>query len=372
MHRARTSVAISLLLLVAAACEPVVVTPSPEPSAPVSADPTTTPTPVPPTRRPDESGPPGVPEAVWTRLTPVGPPPPARFGHSWTVDPSAGLAYLFGGRAEAAPFDDLWVYDQGSDSWSAIATLGPRPGARSGHVAGWIDGLGLIIIGGRDADGTALADAWRFDPDTSTWTELSVGTASPAARSGGCTAIDPSGGLWLSHGLGEGPLADTWRFDATTSRWIEAPPTGETPTARSGAICWWTAGDGLALLGGSGSAGSTADAWILDDPATLSAEWTRAPIDASVAGRTDAAVVRHGDAIIVMGGIDAAGSARNDVVRIDLATLALEPFWTPSTGPTPRSGATLADDPAAERVLLFGGTTSGITGASDELWQLDP
>ena len=372
MHRARTSVAISLLLLVAAACEPVVVTPSPEPSAPVSADPTTTPTPVPPTRRPDESGPPGVPEAVWTRLTPAGPPPSARFGHSWTVDPSAGLAYLFGGRAEAAPFDDLWVYDQGSDSWSAIATLGPRPGARSGHVAGWIDGLGLIIIGGRDADGTALADAWRFDPDTSTWTELSVGTASPAARSGGCTAIDPSGGLWLSHGLGEGPLADTWRFDATTSRWIEAPPTGETPTARSGAICWWTAGDGLALLGGSGSAGSTADAWILDDPATLSAEWTRAPIDASVAGRTDAAVVRHGDAIIVMGGIDAAGSARNDVVRIDLATLALEPFWTPSTGPTPRSGATLADDPAAERVLLFGGTTSGITGASDELWQLDP
>ena len=373
MHRLRAWVAISLLLLVAVACDPEVVTPSPGPTDTLSPSPgAESASPGPPTSRPDESGPPGVPEATWTLLAPAGPTPAPRFGHTWTVDPAAGLAYLFGGRAANAPFDDLWVYDQAADRWSAIATLGPRPSARSGHVAGWIDDVGLVIAAGRDADDAALADAWRFDPEASTWSELITGPTRPGPRSGGCAAVDPAGGLWVSHGLGAGPLADTWRLDATTSRWTAATPNGESPTARSGAACWWTAGDGLALLGGGGAAEPTDDAWVLDDPTTSSAEWTRATIDAAIAARADAAIVRQGDAIVLVGGIGPDDAARNDVVRVDLVTLGVEAFWTRTSGPAPRSGAALVDDPAAERLLLFGGSTDGTSGASGELWQLDP
>ncbi len=373
MHRARASAVIlllPLLVLIAAACEPE--PPSPEPTGPPPPSATATATSSDrPSPRPDESGPPGVPEAVWTLLSPNGPAPGPRFGHTWTVDPSAGLAYLFGGHDATAPLDDLWVYDQTADRWSVIATVGSRPSARAGHVAGWVDDVGLVIAGGRDADDAPLADVWRFDPERSTWMQLSIGDPRPVARSGACSTVDPSGGLWITHGLGTAPLADTWRLDPTTSRWTAAKPTGDIPSARSEATCWWTAADGLALLGGHDGGTPQDDAWVLDDPETSSAEWTHAAIDVAVAARSAAAAARQGDAIVIVGGVGSDAIARGDVVRIDLETMAVEPFWTRSDGPAPRSGAALVDDPAAERLLLFGGATDD-SAPSGELWQLDP
>jgi hypothetical protein len=55
-------------------------------------------------------------------------------------------------------------------------------------------------------------------------------------------------------------------------------------------------------------------------------------------------------------------------LRLDAPTLDLAPFATGPTSPPPRSGATLIDDGARARLLLFGG--SDAAGMLGDTWEL--
>jgi hypothetical protein len=68
----------------------------------------------------------------------------------------------FGGKGPSGPYDDLWVYDTISNSWTEPKCEGTFPPAREGHAGTVIDGI-LWIFGGKSRLGSVLSDLWALD-----------------------------------------------------------------------------------------------------------------------------------------------------------------------------------------------------------------
>ncbi|MDQ3031982.1 MAG: hypothetical protein M3Y87_06165 [Myxococcota bacterium] len=106
---------------------------------------------------------------AWTRITPTGPPPAARYAHSTTaVIGPIGLIdslLVFGGTAGDEPFDDVHQLMGPWDApprWAPLAVEGLRPSGRSQHVALWDATRGrLLVIGGQDRTGSR-SDVWEL------------------------------------------------------------------------------------------------------------------------------------------------------------------------------------------------------------------
>jgi hypothetical protein len=366
MHRsAPFFVLIGLVAVLAVACRTDVVSPSP--SVAVASPPPSSGTPT-PTPTPSE---PLIGLATWTPLAPTGPGPSAREGHTWTADPSSGLAYLFGGQDDQGVLGDLWAYDLGADAWTKLSPAGPGPAARSGHAAVWVDGVGLVVFAGQSKSGAPLADLWAYDPDAGLWHQLAPSGDAPAARTGSCAAVGPDGRIWISHGsTGDGTAsADTWAYDPSADAWSDETPSGSGPVARFGHRCWWTADGRFVLYAGEATGGVALDElWALGKPGTPDAAWTRIEGHPPIP-RSQPAFDGSADPIVVVGGLGTEGAYLADVVTLDATTLAATTVGQSAEGPGGRSGAALVDDPAAERHLMFGGRDA--SGVLDQLWQLD-
>jgi len=307
--------------------------------------------------------------AEWTKVTPSGAGPSAREGQTWTVDPSSAVAYLFGGRG-SADLNDLWVYDLTADSWTRLAPKGVVPGARTDHVAAWIDGLGLVVAGGRSGT-KVLDDLWAYDPNANAWRTLTTSGSRPPARSGSCATVSPDGRLWISGGRAANGtyLGDTWSYDPGPSKWAKQPITGAGPAGRDGAACWWTSDGALALYGGrSATAPALADLWTLDGAAS-GGGWSEH--DAAGLPPRARAAAGGSQAIVAVGGLGTDDQPRADVTIFDPRSLAATTHGTSGaagSSPEARSGASLVDDPESERELVFGGR--GSSGPSSEVWAL--
>jgi galactose oxidase-like protein len=308
--------------------------------------------------------------AAWRELTPVGDRPPAREDHTWTTSSESATAYLFGGRtSDGAALGDLWAYDLTGNTWSLLP--GDGPPARFGHNAAWVDGVGLVIFAGQ-AGGTFFNDLWAYDPAARSWQQLPPGGAVPVPRYGSCAAIGPDGRLWISHGFTEGGqrFADTRAYDFSTGSWTDETPAGTAPVERCLHACWWTDEGMLALYAGQTTGtNSLGDLWWLtvgERPGTNS--WSEQGSAAELPPpRNLFAAARLDGATLVFGGqaLDRTDLADAWWLGDDGAARALA---TPGAAPPGRWGAELLSDPAAGRVLLFGGRDDD--GARNDLWEL--
>jgi hypothetical protein len=308
--------------------------------------------------------------ARWTAVSPATPGPDARSGHTWTADPSSAVAYLFGGRGSAGPLGDGWAYDLTADRWSQLQPDGERPAARFEHGAAWIDGLGLVVFGGRN-ESRVLDDFWAFDPSANAWRALEISGAGPSARAAACLALRADGQLWLYGGQrADGTAsAELWVYDPGPSSWMERAA-GDGPEARAGMACWWSADGRLVVHGGRTSASSApvGDLWAYDPDAGADGAWQDMEATGLVPrDRAAATTTSHGG--VVAGGIGADDAPLADVVVFDDQSLAATVLRPAPDGPTPRSGAALADDPEGERTLMYGGL--GADGPLGDLWALD-
>jgi hypothetical protein len=83
------------------------------------------------------------------------PPPPCnltRAGEDHTIVSAAGWVR----RSETGPSNEVWVLDTETLQWSRPTVKGQSPAAREMHAAVHVEGVGLVIHGGR-ADGGAVA-----------------------------------------------------------------------------------------------------------------------------------------------------------------------------------------------------------------------
>ena len=307
---------------------------------------------------------------AWRAIDATG--PGARWDHTLSADPESGRLILFGGRDSAgAPFGDTWVYTAADNAWTPVAGSAPSP--RFGQAAA-VDAANraLYLFGGQADGATFFNDAWRFDLDDLTWSEILTSDARPAPRYGTSAVLDDGGNVIVSHGFTfEGRFDDTWSLDPATGVWSDVSPAAETrPLKRCLHEAVWDPRAKRMLLYGGCSSGfgpcPQGDLWAFDPAART---WTELTPPAGPAARSNPTLLRDeaSDAIWLIDGLTEAGYAA-DFWTLDLAPA--DPFWSQvaqgANVPTPRAShdaAVLAGD-----VYLFGGF--GDAGPLADLWVL--
>ncbi|KAK7701884.1 Negative regulator of mitotic exit [Diaporthe eres] len=112
---------------------------------------------------------------------PPGKIPPARTNH--TMVTFNDKMYLFGGTNGFQWFNDVWVYDPASNSWSQLDCIGYIPVPREGHAAALVDDV-MYIFGGRTEEGADLGDLAAFRISSRRWYTFQNMGPSPSPRSG--------------------------------------------------------------------------------------------------------------------------------------------------------------------------------------------
>jgi hypothetical protein len=297
--------------------------------------------------------------------------PAARWDHTLSADPATGNLILFGGRdAAGAPFGDTWVYATGEQTWTPVAGSAPSP--RFGQaVAVDTANRALYLFAGQADGATFFNDAWRFDLDDLTWSEIPTGDARPSPRYGTSAVLDDAGNVIVSHGFTfEGRFDDTWSLDPKSGVWSDVSPAAETrPLKRClHEAVWDEAGQRMLLYGGCASGFGPCplgDLWAFDPAART---WTELTPPASPAARSNPALVRDdaAGAIWLVDGLTEAGYAA-DLWTLDLAQT---PLWSDvaqgADVPAPRASHDAAALDGA--VYLFGGI--GDAGPLADLWVL--
>jgi N-acetylneuraminic acid mutarotase len=364
--RATSLAAIALLALLAACGAPATSAPSratdgQSPSATESVRPTAAP------GAASTAAASGSAIGPWSRVRTSGSTPAAREDHTWTVDQTGRFAYLFGGRVGARVFGDLWRYDLPANRWTRLSPTGATPEARFGHTGNWVDGRGLVVWSGQ-AGSRFFSDLWAYDPASNRWRRLPAEGSVPAARYGSCASVGPDGRLWISHGFTQdtGRFSDTRAYDFGAGRWTDETPAGDVPVIRCLHDCLW-APDGRLVLYGGQTTGVRAigDLWTLKR-SNGSAAWMREQMPPLSARNLYAAAVLGGRTY-VFGGLPPSGARLADLWSLDLQSLVWSEL-SPGAGPSGRSGASLITDEARSRLLLFGGLTD--TGAVNDTWEI--
>ena len=225
---------------------------------------------------------------TWQRLAASG--PAARFGHAGAFDPAGNRLFVHGGAANESspPLADTWVLDNanglGAPAWRALSPAGTPPTARRFATLTHDPSSGrLVLYGGRDAEGAALADVHVLkDPagPAVEWTALLPATDGPAGRFAHTAAFDPATHRLLVYGGTNGGLeeglnyvfADAWLLTGANGlgarpEWVRIDG-GPAPAGRfSAAAAWSASANRLLVFGGANNklAAPPADLWILGD-----------------------------------------------------------------------------------------------------------
>jgi hypothetical protein len=184
----------------------------------------------------------------WRRVEGEAPDATARYAASY--DAARDRYIIHGGRFRDGTSGlytlrrKTWAFDFASSSWSLLSEDG-GPSVRAIH-AGVITGDRFVVYGGTGSkDGAAYGpvydETWVFDLATDTWTELDT-TGGPGGRIFHAMATDGADRVWLFGGGDEnaffGPFySDMWELDLSTNTWTElAGNTGRgVPEGRIGA-----------------------------------------------------------------------------------------------------------------------------------------
>lgn len=181
----------------------------------------------------------------WSQQTPAN-APPARTEHQMVYNPATQTVFLFGGRNQTTAFSDVWEYD--GVNWTQITVGSASPQARSLPALAFnpADDT-LLLFGGRSYNGAQLGDTWAFDPTTASWAFLPGG---PAARQAASMVYDPTqqrlvlvGGV---AGDGDTLFSDTWGFAA--GMWVAINASPPAPAVAYHTLIYDSNDDALILL----------------------------------------------------------------------------------------------------------------------------
>jgi hypothetical protein len=277
-------------------------------------------------------------------------------------DPRTEKLVLFGGRADAASFNDTWTYD--GKTWTKQSP-GNSPPARSEAAMAYDETIGSIVLyGGRDWTTTSVTDTWTYDGQT--WMQQHPATT-PHLMFPAMAYHSAIGKLVLvGTSMTTGGPPETWTYDGTTWTLQESKPDIWGP-ARP--IDYNAALKKILLY-------SPVATWTYDGTV-----WTKEPaapipfnkLTALPAMAYDPATLQT----VLFGGLGydyenragQAGPPINDTWTYDGTT------WTqqsPPTAPSPRYLAGMAYDPALNSLVLFGGAVSYGGQASPETWTYEP
>ena len=187
-------------------------------------------------------------------------------------------------------------------------------------------------------------------------------------RSDGCPIVDRDGTLWMIDGRGStgDAFGDVWRYPAGGGHW-EFVDLGRPAPARWGPACWLDPDGTVRLFGGQAGGTFFGDLWSVDIHGAGTGSWKQLGAESGIGPRSGAAAALHTDRAVIVGGVASTGAILDSIGIADVRDQAITQIYSTGPGASGRARATLIDDPAAERMLLFGGLTS--IGVSNEIWQ---
>ncbi|MEZ5963590.1 MAG: kelch repeat-containing protein [Planctomycetota bacterium] len=284
-------------------------------------------------------------QARWNQLSPTTSPTP-RAGMIAVTDGS--YAYFFGGLQGASTYaNDLWRFD-GSNWTDVTPGTGQLPPARDWYVTAYDTTRSrLVVFGGRDAAGSDLGDLWEWNG--STWQSIGA-TPAPSPRRWASMTFDPTINACILFGgrdnLSGVYLNDTWAWDGTS--WAQLSP-GTSPTPRGRQVSVYDSRRGRIVMFGGRDSAALGETWEF-----RAGNWTQIPT-ATVPGGTG--IYAFGltydpvrDRVVLFGGTTTGGTLAN-VWEFDGTD------WTNrgASGPVSRTGCALTFVPALGKSYLFGG-----------------
>lgn len=197
---------------------------------------------------------------TWSAIAPL-PASPRQYCAGFTL---LGKGYLFGGVDASGALNELWCYDPSLDEWQEKASL-PGEG-RYACVATGAGGSGQIVTG-MLASGVPTNEHWSYtgSVDNWFWSPPIPGPARHRAAYFSNTALVVAGGA-DANGTA---LADVWQYDIIfpTGDWLAGPPLPEPRIGARGVSGW-----NMVIGGASDGTSFHADAWVLNN-----GSWTSLP-----------------------------------------------------------------------------------------------
>jgi len=202
--------------------------------------------------------------------------PSPRTGHALAVgfrtSRGASRGVLFGGETTSGLLADTWIWQGEKMAWRRAATAWTPP-ARTGHAMAQVPNWGVLLFGGKQADGS-LADnvnlRFSFNGDSSGNWDFVQQNDNPSPRWGHAMVTDSLRNKVILFGgkAGTTVLAETWEFDPTAARpWKKRAPL-QSPPARFGLqLTFDEARARVVMTGGSGASSDSTfdDTWEWDD-----------------------------------------------------------------------------------------------------------
>jgi hypothetical protein len=204
---------------------------------------------------------------MWRAVDAAGPAP--RFGHGAVYDAAHRRMLIVMGQG-ADFFNDVWAFDLDQETWTELkandrSAMAPRP--RYGQSA-VLDAQGRVLISHGFSDQGRFDDTWAFDIAAARWINLTpTSGAKPLKRCLHALIYEPTSDRMIlfggcSSGFGPCPQGDLWAFDLKTTTWTELTPGGVTPAARSNtSLVYEAATRSLLLFGGKTERGPSAETW---------------------------------------------------------------------------------------------------------------
>jgi hypothetical protein len=119
---------------------------------------------------------------AWQEFRTTGQGPSGRYAHSANLL-AANLILVFGGFDSHSYFNDLYILDLTTRTWSLVEPMGDVcPPPRYAHSTTMV-GRQLVVFGGCGNDTQALNDLWIFDLESLTWINPTLSGVPPAQRS---------------------------------------------------------------------------------------------------------------------------------------------------------------------------------------------
>jgi hypothetical protein len=291
---------------------------------------------------------------LWTQKQDIGPSP--RWGHAMAYVAASQRVALFGDGSDfTAARADTWEWD--GDAWTQVADMGPF-GRMYPSMAYDDSRQRLVLFGG----GVLSNGSYPFMVQGDTWewngTEWSqVADTGPSPRALHAMTYDTvrqrvvlfGGDLWT----GAASPLDTWEWDGT--EWMQITDIGP-PGLVSPAMVFDSSRECLVLFGGLG------ETWEWDNDTGWVKRQDMGPrgIVTPTMAYTGEHTVLFGTPPTLSAGSATAGQTWEWDGRL----------WTQrqDMGPARRYHHNLAHDSQRDRVVLFGGTVSGI--AAGDTWEL--
>ena len=189
---------------------------------------------------------------TWTEMT-ISEHPCGRYGQCMIFDPVRDRTLLFSGNSVDGMNPDMWEYDYVSNNWTDISQIHHPQGRKWGSMVYDSDnGIG-ILFGGDCNVPEFVNDTWKYDCLTDEWENLSPETAPCVRASPGLAYDSGSQKVILFGGQSKDlnddycTLGDTWVFDLATNTWTEKLP--EEPSEGLPVhIEWLAVGLGLSVI----------------------------------------------------------------------------------------------------------------------------